>query len=351
MKRIAVWNTAFLGDAVLTLPLLQSLKLAYPEAKIDYYVRCGVGSVFEAHPAISKVYEYDKRGKEKGLSSILRLGKSLAARNYDLWISTHTSMRSGYLARASRAKMRIGYKEAVLGRLCYTHQVLRRFGELEEVERLLALLAPLGNIPLSTWPELVLPPAVRLDADNFFAALGNGPVLGQHPGSVWATKQWPLAYHAELAAKAVQSGAKVLLFASPAEKEMSNQIMAMLKNKLDAEALLRVHDLSGKLSLPSLAAYLAKLNCFVVNDSGPMHLAWAQHVPVVSAFGPTTRNLGFAPRGPRAVVLEVELPCRPCNLHGPQVCPLGHHNCMKLITPEMMWAAVKPVLWGQAQSI
>ena len=135
MKRIAVWNTAFLGDAVLTLPVLQSLKQAYPEAQIDYYVRRGVASLFEAHPAISKVYEYDKRGGQKGLTSILRLGHELALRNYDLWISTHTSLRSSFLARASRAKMRIGYKEAVLGRLCYTHQVARRFNELEEVER------------------------------------------------------------------------------------------------------------------------------------------------------------------------------------------------------------------------
>lgn len=349
MKRIAVWNTAFLGDAVLTLPVLQSLKKAFPEAQIDYYVRRGVGSIFESHPAISKVYEYDKRGGEKGVSSILRLSKELGARKYDLWVSAHTSMRSGFLARASGAKMRIGYKEAVLGCLWYTHQVARRFEELEEVERLLALLAPFGNIPLSTWPELVLPQAERDDADNFFASLGNfgnGPILGQHPGSVWATKQWPVAYHAQLAIKAVQNGAQVIFFASPAEKAMVTEIMGELKKNLNDEGLARVHDLSAQLSLPRLAAYLAKLNCFVVNDSGPMHLAWAQHVPVVSPFGPTTRNLGFTPRGRNAVVLEVDLPCRPCNLHGPQVCPLGHHNCMKLITPEMMWASVKPILWA-----
>ena len=348
MKRIAVWNTAFLGDSVLTLPVLQSLRRAYPGAQIDYYVRSGLASVFEAHPAISKVYSYDKRGNERGFGHILRLGREIAKRKYCLWLSPHTSIRSGYLAWASGAPMRIGYKEAVLGRFCYTHLVPRRFGEIEEVERLLGLLAPLGNISASPWPDVILPQADRAAADNFFAKLGPGPILGQHPGSVWATKHWPVPYHAELAIKALQSGAQVVLFAGPAEKEMSRQIMAQLHNRLNGEELSRMHDLTGKLSLPGLAAYLAKLTCFVGNDSGPMHLAWPQHVPVVTPFGPTARKLGFVPRSERSVVLEVDLPCRPCSRHGPQACPLEHHNCMKLITPEMMWSAVEPILWPQS---
>ena len=61
MKRIAVWNTAFLGDAVLTLPLIQTLADAFPGSEIDFYVRRGLASLFEAHPALHAVYEYDKR--------------------------------------------------------------------------------------------------------------------------------------------------------------------------------------------------------------------------------------------------------------------------------------------------
>ena len=80
MKRIAVWNTAFMGDAVLTLPLIQSLRLRYPEASIDYYVRGGLAPLFVAHPDISNVFSYDKREVEKGLKGILRLGRTIAAR-------------------------------------------------------------------------------------------------------------------------------------------------------------------------------------------------------------------------------------------------------------------------------
>lgn len=347
MERIAVWNTAFLGDCILTLPLLQSLRLAFPRAQIDYYVRKGLAPIFMSHPAISKVYTYDKRGEERGFAHILRKGKELAKRNYSLWISPHTSLRSSYLAWASAAPMRIGYKEAVLGRLCYTHQVGRNFAQMQEAERLLGLLLPLGKLPISPWPEISLPPEACAGAADFFAKLGLEPILGQHPGSLWGSKRWPIAYHSELALKALQCGARVLLFAGPGEEEMSRQIIAALQGRLSKAERSRLHDLSAKLTLPELAAYLGKLKCFVGNDSGPMHLAWPQQVPVVVPFGPTTQNLGFVPRSKGSVVLEKELPCRPCGLHGPQMCPLGHHNCMTLITPELAWAAVEPILWPE----
>ena len=89
-----------------------------------------------------------------------------------------------------------------------------------------------------------------------------------------------------------------------------------------------------------LAAYLRMLNCYVSNDSGPMHLAWAQHTPVTALFGPTVRELGFFPRGDSAKVFEVSLECRPCGLHGPHHCPKKHHRCMVDIDVEAVWRDV-----------
>ena len=89
MKRIAVWNTAFLGDAVLTLPLIQTLADAFPGSEIDFYVRRGLASLFEAHPALHAVYEYDKRriAGNNRLSALLKSGRILGGRRYDIWIA------------------------------------------------------------------------------------------------------------------------------------------------------------------------------------------------------------------------------------------------------------------------
>ena len=130
--RIAVWNTAFLGDSVLTLPLIRVLKAAYPEAEIDFYVRGGLASLYEAQPEIARVFSCDKRGKEKGLAAMLRQGREIRQRGYDIWVDAHLSLRSSYMAWASGAKVRVGYREAVLSALVFTKRTSRRFKELAE---------------------------------------------------------------------------------------------------------------------------------------------------------------------------------------------------------------------------
>ena len=145
MKRIAVWNTAFMGDAVLTLPLIQTLADAFPGSEIDFYVRRGLASLFEAHPALHAVYEYDKRriAGNNRLSALLKSGRILGGRRYDIWIGAHPSPRSALLARLSGAPLRGGYIGGPVAALCYNRRVSRRFSELHEIERLLELLKPI----------------------------------------------------------------------------------------------------------------------------------------------------------------------------------------------------------------
>jgi heptosyltransferase-2 len=338
MKRIAVWNTAFLGDAVLTLPLIQSLRLRFPEAVIDYYVRGGLEDLFRPHPAIASVYGYDKRGGQRGAAALASLGRRIAGRGYDLWISAHTSFRSACFALLSRAPLRVGYRDPAINRLFYTDCVDRRFDSLHEIERLLRLLQPLGQGPVSDWPELAVSAEDSHRAAELFAPL-SGPVLGLHPGSVWGSKRWCASYFAETGARALQNGASVALFAGPGEERVAALVREAMRQKAPERAG-AVLDLSGRLSLPLLAACLGRLSCYLTNDSGPMHLAWVQRTPVVAVFGPTVRELGFFPRGRDARVRESALSCRPCGLHGPKVCPLGHHRCMTEVTPDMVWPDV-----------
>ena len=333
--RIGVWNTAFLGDAVLTLPLLHTLQRAYPGAELHFFVRRGLAGLFAAQPGLAGVHEFDKRGGDSGLAAAMRLGRELARRHFDLWISAHSSLRRGLIARWTSAPRRIGYSRPAWNHYFYTHTVDRGFGAADEIDRLLRLARPLRLADLVTEPHLVLPPAAEAKAAEFFAALPPGPVLGVHPGSTWPTKQWPEEYFGQVMARAHAAGATVLLFAGPDERECAARVLAAA-GLAGAE---RFRDLSGALSLPELAAHLARLSCYLTGDSGPMHLAWAGGAPVVALFGPTTRGLGFFPRG-NSTVLELDLACRPCGLHGPRACPQGHHRCMRDLTPETAWAAV-----------
>jgi heptosyltransferase-2 len=342
MGRIGIWNTAFLGDAVLTLPLIRTVKAAFPDSPIDFYVRKGVESLFTAQPELDNVYGYDKRGAQKSIFAAMSYGRELAKKEYSLWISAHTSLRSGVIARWTSAHTRIGYNKPRFNNWLYTTTVDRKFPELEEIDRLMQLVTPLSITKILDWPEMVLPQSAYDEVDVFWSKHIDSPVLGVHPGSVWATKRWPAEYYADVVAKAIDAGAQVMVFAGPGEESMAQEVI----DKSGTQDSDRLIDLSGALTLVQLAAYLNKLNCYVSNDSGPMHLAWAQRTPVTAIFGPTVRELGFFPRGETSTVLETDIRCRPCGLHGPKTCPKGHFNCMHSITPDMVWNDAKKKLFA-----
>ncbi len=244
--------------------------------------------------------------------------------------------------------LRVGYNESVWGRLAFHQTISRKFKELDEIERLLRLLEPLDIPAHSHWPELVLPEDAMERARKIFfasACATRKPLRfwGIHPGSVWPTKRWPSEFFGEVAVRATSFGAKVLLYAGPDEQLLAQEVLDHAL-RLDPKAASLIRNLSGSLNIPELAASYAWLDCYLCNDSGPMHLAWAQRVPLVALFGPTTRELGFYPRGEDSTVLETGHDCRPCGKHGGRSCRMKTHACMREITPDMVWEVVEEKL-------
>lgn len=331
--KIALWQTAFLGDAVLTLPFIKALSSRFPGAEVHLFVRKGVEPLFQAQHELAGVHAFDKRGAQKGMEAAFDFGTALGRQGFDLWISAHTSMRSAVVGMASGISRRIGYDSPWYNRFVYTDTVCRRFDELEEVERLMALGEPLGISGAAPIAGLDLPEAAMEDARNFFSGLGGRPVLGVHPGSTWETKKWPEHNFSRIIERAVDSGYAVILFGGPGEVELAERV-ARQSGRQDA-----VVNMAGRLDLPQLAAYIRMLDLYLTNDSGPMHIAWVQDVPVLALFGPTVRRFGFFPRGENSTVLEApgKLECRPCGLHGGRTCPEKHHRCMTDITVDMVW--------------
>lgn len=338
IKRIGIWQTAFLGDAILTLPLLQTLARSFPDAKIYFFVRKGFKSLFEADLRY-KTIEFDKYDRDKGLSGIFKISSQIRKLGFDLWLSPHTSLRSAAVSFFSNAATSIGYNTHLHNMFAYTHTVSRRFSQLNEIERILELLTPLKIKSRQTWPAIVLPGEARQKADIFWKKNVRKRTLGIHPGSTWPTKKWPEKYFARIISMVQElNDTQVIIFAGPGEESIVRDIKARLNSTE------YVMDLSGKLNLPELAAYLAKLDCYLTSDSGPMHLAWPQNVPTIALFGPTTKQLGFFPRGRNATVLETDLSCRPCGLHGHKSCPEKHHKCMRDILPETVLSTIKEKL-------
>jgi heptosyltransferase-2 len=341
-RKIGFWQTAHLGDALLSLPVLSALKARFPEAQLHFFVRDGLQGLFADQPELARVYGFAKRGRDKSLLSSIRFGQKLGKQGFDLWISAHTSLRSAIVAYLAGSPRRIGYDSPWFNRLAYTDAVPRRFAELAEIERLFELVRPLGIAPPIPEPRLTLPKAAQEAAAGLWKRhdLAGRTVLGLHPGSTWPTKRWPAERFGAVARFAARSGARVLVFGGQAERRLAAEVVAAAGGEQGGLVL----DLAGQMSLPELAAVIGRLSVFLCNDSGPMHLAWIQGVPLVALFGPTTRGLGFFPRGAGSAVLEIDLPCRPCGLHGHASCPLHHHDCLRLIQPERVWTTLAPRL-------
>ncbi len=325
--RTLVVQTAFLGDVVLTTPLLAAL--AERHGPVDVVTTPAAAVLLEHHPAVALVIPYDKRGADRGLRGLWRLGRRLRARDYSRAYLPHRSWRSAVLARLAGAPERTGFADSAAA-ATYTRRVPRPTGG-HEVERLLALA---GDRPHSPVPAVHL----ELTADDHAAAdawlrergVGAG-FVALAPGSIWGTKRWP--GYAELAA-ALDTPVVVL----------GGREDASLAGQVAAAAPGRGHSAAGVLGLRASAAVIARAAVLVTNDSAPLHLATAAGTPTVAIFGPTVPALGFGPRGPRDVVVEhPSLTCRPCSAHGPQVCPLGHHRCMRELSVASVVAAVAAV--------
>jgi heptosyltransferase-2 len=323
-SRCLVIQTAFLGDVVLTTPLISLLAERY--GPVDVVTTPAAASLLEHHPAVHDVVRYDKHGAQRGWRAFRRVGAELRGRQYERVYLPHRSLRSAVLALWSGAAERIGFADSPAA-LTYTSRVLRP-REGHEVERLLALagVRPEENAPPVS---LGLGPTDLAAADAWLASQGVGAdFVALAPGSVWATKRWP--YYAELAAGLDRTS---VIVGGAEDSELAQAIVAAAGGRAISAA--------GALNLRGSAALIKRATVLITNDSAPLHLATAVGTPVVAVFGPTVPEFGFGPRHAGDVVLgHNELPCRPCSRHGPPACPLGHHRCMRDLSVAAVSAAV-----------
>ena len=180
-----VIQTAYLGDVVLTLPLIQ--RLAERHGPVDVLVTPESVPLLAEHPAVRQAIPYDKRGADRGLAGFHRILGILRGRGYQRALLPHRSLRSALLARSIPVPERIGFQGGLAGHF-HTSTVARP-DSAHETERLLALL-PGATMPAAPW--LSLPATARERAAQWLQASSvAGPFIVLAPGARWATKRWP----------------------------------------------------------------------------------------------------------------------------------------------------------------
>ena len=130
----------------------------------------------------------------------------------------------------------------------------------------------------------------------------------------------------------VDSGMDVAVVGGPADQAIAEAVAAGRGERSRSAA--------GLFGLQATGAILRRARALVSGDTGVMHMATGVGTPVVALFGPTVEAFGFFPYTRRAEVVQLDLACRPCSSHGGPVCPLGHHHCLALVEPEMVYAAL-----------
>ncbi len=327
-EKIIVIQTAFLGDLILTFPLLRWLKKTYPKAEVTLVCRKGLASLFKNYLVVEKIFEVDKKNKNYSMIT------SQIKDDFDLLLCPHPSFSTALMSKRIKATKKIGFKKW-WNFWAYDLRPQKNLKWPEPV-RLLQLLSSENddlNKNLLQFEDSylgeILSDGQLTDVPvwaDFFENESPPPKFFNRaaifPGSIWKTKQWTEDGFRELVKALCQRGFEVHLLGSESERDLCQRIA-------NSDQCV---NWAGRLNLPESLEILKKCDFAVTNDSGGQHMASLVQIPVVSIFGPTVLQLGFRPwNSSSLVVQDLTLGCRPCGAHGHQECPLKHHKCMKNI--------------------
>lgn len=331
MAAVAVVQTAFIGDVILATPLLESARKSQQNETVVAVVRSGCENLLGNNPYVDEIITWDKKGEDSGIAGILRMAKKLSRFRIKTVLIPHRSFRSGMVLFLSGAKERIGFDRG--GGVCFhTRSIHYRLG-VHEVERNLMLAKEAG------WEWKGLKPAVFPDdKDKAFVdtILGNNdPFCVFAPGSVWPTKMWPEEFYRETGVYFAKKGLQVVFSGGKDESEVCTKL---------ASGIPGAQNTCGLFTLRQSGELYRRSRFVLTGDTAPQHLAAAMDAVVFSIFGPTTSRFGFWPYTEKGTVIEADVNCRPCGVHGHKACPNRTYQCMRRITSEEVVGIIEKTL-------
>jgi lipopolysaccharide heptosyltransferase II len=340
IKKVLVIRMSAIGDVILTLPVLEALAERWPSARIDYVLKGEFAELVRWHPAVNNIWEFER---SEGLGGLRRLAGAVAAEDYDLVVDLHRNPRSIYLRWRGAGRMMRVYRKQTWQRMLLKTLGMNLLRDAAPVcDRYFTALEDFGITRSGRRPMLHLDEGALAAVSRVFADAGIGAadrLIAVAPGASYPTKQWGGEGFIEAAAALAGRDYQVIVLGGGRDREVAAEVAGELNRRG-----IVARDFAGRLKLIESAAALKRSALLLTNDSGLMHAGDALAVPLVAIFGPTSRELGFYPLGPRSRVVETGLACRPCTLHGDQKCKKGHHRCMTEISAQDVIAAAREIL-------
>jgi lipopolysaccharide heptosyltransferase II len=332
-QRVLLIKPSSLGDVVHALPVLNALRDRWPRALLAWLVNSGLRSLVEGHQALDRVIPFE-RGKMRlgwsGLGAVTRLAGELRRERFDLVLDLQGLLRSGLMALATGAPVRVGMAGAREGsRHTATHTIPERSERPHAIERLLDVAAAFGAPTARIRYDLPIRAADRDWANEALGAL-RGPVLTVNLGARWVTKRWSPEGFAEVARRAVEAhGVGLAMVGAPEDRPLVDQFLEALRGSAP------VVDLCGRTTLMQLAAVAERSAVFLSNDTGPLHLAVAAGAYTLGVFT-CTRPEWTGAYGPKAANVATQVACA-----GSCVKQCGHLSCLAELSSERVFMALE----------
>lgn len=308
-KRVLIIKLSALGDLILSVPALKAIRKKYPAPnKITFVVGKPIASVLDNCPYIDELILYDYKDTDKGLLKLLRLGKELRKKNFDLTVDLQNNRKSHILSALIFAPRRYGYKNGkfsfLLNRKVTDDKV--PIGPIEHQFRMLKMLdIELKDAKIELWPSKEDMKYI----DTFLSSEWlnkNQPLVGIHLGSSrkWITKRWPIEYAAKLSENLSLKDIRVVVTSEKTDRQELKIFKELTKKSRPIIAC-------GKTTINQLACLIKRCDVFVSPDSAPLHIALGMNTAVVAIFGPTDPKRHI-PACEDITVVKKELDCQPC---------------------------------------
>ncbi len=342
MNRILIIAPNWIGDAVMSQPLLANLKTIYPQSQIDVLASTWVAPIYRACAEVSEVIEAKLEHKQLQWGLRKQLAKKLESNQYDACFVLPNSLKSALIPWLANIPFRIGYRgEMRFGLINLALNNPSKINRPPMADHYLALSNALEHSQKmdankSVDPKLKISLAAQqsVSAKLQASSINEKLIYVLCPGAEYGvTKRWPADHFANLAQQLISKApdAHVILLGGKGDHALGKEITSQAMNTP------QIQNWCGETSLDEAIALIGMSKALVSNDSGLMHIGAALKVPQVAIFGSSDPH-HTPPLSDKAKVIWLNLPCSPCHK---RECPLGHLKCLKDISPKTVLDAIQ----------
>lgn len=338
MKKILIIQTAFIGDAVLTLPMIEKLKESIHDSFVDVICIPSTAEIFSSSPAINDTIILEKHGKHKSITGLISFIKEIRKKNYDFIYTPHRSLRTAIIVLLSGVTETTGFSNSAL-KFAFKNVVDYGYNK-HEVQRNLDLID--YKYSEESWkiiPQIKISSESKNKVNAFLKEnnLRSGFII-VCPGSVWETKRYPFEYFIDIINLLLKKDSQVVLSGGEKDSEITS--------KIKQEFSENVFDAAGRFSLIESIELFKHAGLVLTNDSAPTHLGMCAGVKVLTIYCSTVPYFGFYPynAGSRHISYD-DLYCKPCGIHGYISCPTSTFECAKKINPETVVKTINDMIF------